>query len=303
MQRMRGNIMDEIKDSFKQGSMLTKLIYINLGVFIVVRFIGSFYSLFVAEGSGLTFKGDILPYLMLPSNIETLLFRFWTPITYMFLHFAFLHILFNLLTLFWFGRIFLQYLNPKQMLSTYLLGGLMGALFFVISYNLFPGLATNGIVMGASASVMAIVIAIAVYAPNQEIHLVFLGRVKLKVLAIVFVVLDLIMIDSNNAGGHIAHLGGAFYGALFAMQLRKGRDAGRGFERIMDAFSTLFKRRSKLKVTYKNKAKVMTDMEYNQSKAASQKEVDKILDKIAKSGYDSLSKSEKEILFKMSNKN
>ena len=299
-------IMDEIRESFRQGSTLTKLIYVNLGVFLVVKLVFVFYFLLFPGGEGYgnkeaMFHHDFLSYLMVPSNLETLIFRPWTLFTYMFLHFGFLHILFNMLVLFWFGRIFLQYLNQKQLLTTYFLGGLVGAGLFIAAYNLFPGL-TEGRALGASAAVMAVVIAVSFYVPDYEVHLFFLGRVKIKYIALVYVVLDVLQIASENAGGHIAHLGGALYGYLFALQIKRGKDTGKGFSAVMDSVVSMFSRKPKLKVTYKSKARSMTDHDYNQSKAQSQKEIDKILDKIAKTGYDSLTKKEKEILFKMSNK-
>ena len=303
----QNSIRDEIKETFKSGSMLTKLIYINLGFFLVVKLAFVVFFLFSAQPEFMTkasvFEKDYLVYLKLHTVPELILYRPWTPFTYMFLHFTFIHILFNLLVLFWFGRIFLKYLNNKQLLTTYLLGGLMGGLIYVISYNVFPGL-RQGVVLGASGSVMAIVIAISFYNPNYEIYIPIIRQVKLKQVAVFYLVLDVLMIASDNAGGHITHLGGALYGYLFAVQLKRGKDLGKGFSRFMDSFFTAFKPKPKLKVSYKSDAKTMDDRSYNKNKAETQKEVDKILDKIAKSGYDSLTKKEKEILFKMGdNKN
>lgn len=302
---MNNRIIDEIKESFRKGSSLTKLIYINLAVFLAVKVLYVIYFLAV-PATGYTSKEgqfylDVLGYLMVPSDLNTLLYRPWTPFTYMFLHFGFIHILFNLLILFWFGRIFLQYLNQKQLLTTYLLGGLSGAALFIGAYNLFPGLAV-GQALGASAAVMAIVIAIAFYVPDYTIHLFFIGEVKIKYVALVYVVLDVIQIAGDNSGGHIAHLGGALYGYLFAIQMKRGKDVGRKASSFFDGVAALFSRKPKMKVAYKSQARKMSDHEYNQNKAASQKDMDKILDKIAKSGYESLSKKEKEILFKMSDK-
>ncbi len=300
----QNSIRDEIRETFKSGSMLTKLIYINLGVFILVKLAFVLFFLFTAQHELMSkssiFQNNYLYYLELPTKPIDILHRPWTPITYMFLHFGFLHIIFNLLVLFWFGRIFLKYLNNKQLLTTYILGGLMGGLVYVISYNVFPGLG-QGLVLGASGSIMAIVIAISFYHPDFEIYIPIIGQTKLKHVAIFYIVLDVLMIASDNAGGHITHLGGALYGYLFAMQLKRGKDLGKGFSNIMDSVATLFKPKPKLKVSYKSNAKVMDDFEYNKSKAETQKVVDQILDKIAKSGYDSLTKKEKEILFKMGN--
>ncbi len=304
------SISEEIKNSFKHGTAVAKLIYINLGVFILVKLIYVFYFLFSPslgdiQGKSLYFQQNILTYLMLPASLSKLLFRPWTLVSYMFLHFEFLHILMNLLWLFWFGRIFLHYLTEKQLFTTYILGGLAGAFLFILAYNVFPGLVQHvpyAQALGASASITAIVISISFYAPNYTVYIPFIGPVKIKYIAIFFLVLDLLQIASSNAGGHIAHLGGAIYGYLFAMQLKRGRDLGKGFSRIADSLAVLFRQQPKMKVSYKKQAKYMDDMDYNRSKAEYQKEIDRILDKIAKSGYESLTKSEKETLFKMSNR-
>lgn len=303
-------IADEIKASFKNGTAVVKLIYINLAVFVIIKLFFVFFFLFTPALNGITGKGaffqdNYLTYLMLQANLEKLIYRPWTVITYMFLHFDFIHILFNMLWLFWFGRIFLKYLTPKQLITTYLLGGIAGAFLFVLSYNIFPGLvqyAPNAQALGASASVTAVVISISFYAPNYTVYLPFIGPVKIKWIAVIFIILDILSVASTNAGGHIAHLGGAVYGYLFSVQMKRGKDIGKSFGNIVDSLTTLFKRKSRMKVSYKSQASSMDDMEYNKSKAEKQKEIDRILDKIARSGYDSLTKKEKETLFKMSNR-
>ncbi len=306
-------ILDEIKDSFKKGSILTKLIYINLVVFVTVNIAYVFFTLLSSgDLSGISsrdyFMQKWLSYLMVPASLHNLILKPWTLITYMFLHFNFLHILFNLLWLYMFGRIFLQYLTEKQLLSTYILGGLSGALLFILSYNVFPGLTSmvdKSEMLGASAGVMAVAMTISFYAPNYMVYLIFLGPVKLKYIALFFIVTDILQVASYNAGGHIAHLGGVIYAYLFVIQLRRGKDLGQGFNRLVDNVATLFsKRKRRMKVSYKNKSvQDMTDLEYNRQKVDKQEEIDRILDKIAKSGYDSLTKKEKETLFKMGGRN
>ncbi|WP_227005959.1 rhomboid family intramembrane serine protease [Marinifilum sp. N1E240] len=293
------NIWEGIKNSFKEGSHLTKLIYINLAVFLLVKILGVFTFFFQYSPAQIPF---VVYWLSVPAETGALLGRPWTIFTYMFLHQDFLHILFNMLWLFWFGRIFLSYLDQKKLLSIYILGGLTGAASYIFAYNLFPvfqDVRFGSYALGASASVMAIVIATVVYAPNHIIHLMFLGPVKIKHIAIFFLITDIISIPNGNAGGHIAHLGGAFYGWLFISQLRKGKDISSAFNSLAESFFKLFKRK-KMKVSYKNTQK-MTDEEYNKSKKVNQEELNRILEKIAKSGYDSLTKEEKEILFKSSN--
>ena len=296
------NISDEIRKMFKQGSTLTKLILINLGVFLFLKLLSVFFFLFQNTE---TFD-TLIRFLALPADLDILASRPWTVLSYMFLHEGFLHILFNMLWLFWFGKIFLEYLDQKKLLSVYLLGGLVGGALFILSYNIFPAFQQTlygSIALGASAAVMAIVMTISFYAPDYKINMMFIGPLKLKYLALAVIVIDILSIQGDNAGGHIAHLGGALFGFVYASQIRKGKDISRGFNRIMDWVFSLFKRRSKLKVEYKRPAgKPENDIEFKQRKAGEQKEIDHILEKISKSGYDALSKKEKEILFRSSKK-
>jgi hypothetical protein len=220
----------------------------------------------------------------------------------MFLHQDFLHILFNLLWFFWFGKIFLEYLKGKQLLGVYLLGGLFGGALYILSYNIFPAFRDTvpvSYALGASAAVLAVVVAIAVYVPNYTVYLLFLGPVKIKYIALVSILLDVVNFDQGNYGGHIAHIGGAFFGYLYSTQLKRGTDLSKGFNKMVDAISSVFKRKKKLKVTYRRGE---TDLEYNARKKANQQEIDIILEKIAQSGYESLTAREKEILFSQSRK-
>jgi membrane associated rhomboid family serine protease len=296
------SIFEEIKNSFKRGGVLIQLIYINLAVFLVIKLL--FVILFLGNVQDL--NQVIINILAVPASVHELIFKPWTLITYMFLHLGFLHILFNLLWLYWFGQIFLRYLTPRQLLTNYLLGGLAGAFLYILVFNLLPVFQPSVPVsqaLGASAAVMAIAIAISVYAPEYTIHLMFIGPVKLKWLAVVFIVTDILQVASSNAGGHIAHLGGALFGYLYISQYRKGKDFTKGFNRTMDSLASAFSSRKKMRVSYrKSSATKEDDWEFNKKKVNEQEEIDKILDKIAKSGYESLSKQEKEILFKAGNK-
>ena len=303
-------VWEEIKQSFKSGSAVTKLIYVNIAVFITVRLIHAIGVLFLQFNDT-----EILSWLAVPAYLSDLFAKPWTIISYMFLHFDFLHILFNMLVLYWFGTIFTSYLNEKKLITTYILGGIAGALLYIFAFNtipLFQPVLKNSIALGASASVMAIVIAISFYIPNHSIRLMFIGEVKLKYIALVYLGIDILSIVGENAGGHIAHLGGALYGIIFITQYKKSKDIDLWMQKLLDWIVGLFKPRSKMKVNYNkgskknpgfNRTQHETDMEYNARKASEQEEINTILDKIAKSGYDSLSKAEKEKLFKMSNKN
>lgn len=291
-------ILDEIKYSFKQGGALTRLIYINLGVFVVIRLLLALFSL--------TYPSYFVidRWLSVPADPKALLFQPWSIITYMFLHVEFLHILFNMLYLYWFGKIFLQYFNPRQLLGVYFMGGISGALLYIVSYNTLPvlyQLAPNSVMMGASASVMAIIFAVSKYAPSYKVHLMFLGPVKLMHIALVLFVIDLISIPNmSNTGGHLAHIGGALFGVFYTSRIVKGKDLTMRFNRMMDKIVSFFSSKSKMKVTYSKTKRPMSDMEYNAQKKKRQGNIDRILDKIKKSGYDSLSKQEKEDLFNAS---
>ncbi len=301
------NLIDEIKLSLRQGNILTRLIFINVAIFVLLGLMFVILRLFtpgVTLGAlQVQFNDNVMKYLMVPSVPGELLKRPWTVITYMFTHFNFLHILFNMLVLFWFGRIFLQYLTARQMVSTYILGGIAGALLYILFINGFPGLREHlgSSMLGASASIMAIVIAISFYVPDYTLYMLFIGPVRLKYIALAFIIMDVLMMASYNAGGHIAHLGGAIYGYTFITMFRKGRDIGDWLNNLLDKAVTLFKPRPRLNVTYRKAARRVSDEEFNRSKVEQQKEIDRILDKIAQGGYESLTKKEKETLFKMSN--
>jgi membrane associated rhomboid family serine protease len=291
-------IWDDIKKTFRNGSNLTKLIYINIAVFILITIVSIIG--FLLNNPGISEKSINL--FSIPSSFKALLVRPWTLITYMFVHKDIWHILFNMLWLYWFGRIFLEYLDQRKLVAVYLLGGISGAIVYFVSFNIFPaftGIVAESVAIGASASVMAIVIAIAAYVPDYTVQLFLFGRIKIKYMALAIFVLTSIMDFSVNSGGKLAHIGGAIFGYFFTINLRKGRDIGTWLNKIIDLFVTTFKPRKNLKVTYKRPA---NDYEYNKVKSDHQVQINRILDKISKGGYDSLSKDEKELLFNESQK-
>jgi membrane associated rhomboid family serine protease len=290
------NLLDEIKESFKEGSSLTRLIYINLGVFLLVRIT---FTIFYLSGNGVTFEEWVRNSFALPSNFGMLASRPWTLLTYMFLHFDFLHILVNLLWLYWMGQIFLGYFDQGKLITIYLLGGITGGLFYVAGFNSFPvfsKIVVDSRLLGASASVIAIVTALAMYAPNHTLHLMFIGPVKMKYIAIFSILMSIIGISPTNAGGNLAHLGGAFWGTIYILQLRRGIDPGKGINRLLSGIKNVFTAKPKVKISYR---KPVDDLEYNRQKNQEKTHINEILEKISKSGYDSLSKEEKEILFRM----
>jgi membrane associated rhomboid family serine protease len=275
---------------FKSGSKLYLLIGINVIVFLVFGVLTVFEKLILRTENVTTYTYD---YLALPAYLPKLLVRFYTPVTYMFMHADFWHLLFNMLWLFWMGQIFEEFLGNKRILGLYLLGGLTGAVIFIAGYNLFPlfsqsnALLTTNLV-GSSACVMAVTAGAATIAPDYTIMLFGIVPVKIKWIAIIYAVLGLLGMVGSNAGGEMAHLGGALFGFVYVRQLKNGRD-------MVGAIAALFKAKPKLKVASTNRDKVSND-------TPRQDEIDRILDKISTDGYDNLSKQEKETLFRASNK-
>ena len=271
------------------GSRINLLIGINVVLFLAEYIPGVVENLVFKSDNIHTFT---LTYLRLPSYLPKLLHHFWTPLTYMFLHAGFLHILFNMLWLYWMGQIFEEYLGNKRTIGLYLLGGLAGGFMFVLFYNIFPFFAPyveGTTTVGASAAVMAIVVGTATLVPDYTIYMMLIGPVKIKWVALVIVIVDFLGIVGLNAGGEISHLGGALFGFVYVKQLQRGND-------WVGFFTNFFKPRAKLKVASKNNSKTG-------GSTPRQEEIDRILDKISQSGYDSLNKQEKEILFRASKDN
>lgn len=293
------DIIDTLKNKYKTGTVITRLIFINALVFITLKIIGVVFTLFNMHAI------DLIAFLGVPSQVDMLLSRFWTPITYMFVHEGFLHLLFNMLWLYWFGQIFLQYFTGRSLGSLYVLGGLAGAFLYVIAFNTIPFYVDmgSGWMIGASAAVMAIVMGAAFYRPDVQLHLLFIGPVKIVYIAIFAFVLDFLSLGNpTNPGGHVAHIGGALLGYLFAVQYKKGKDITHWMSRLIDGLVGLGKprtKKSKLKVEYTRNE---TDWEYNQRKHTEQEAIDVILDKLKQSGYSSLSSEEKKRLFDASKK-
>ena len=300
------NISDEIKRFFRGGSTLSILILINIGIWCLTKVV--YVIFFLYNHPDITLADNwILHYFALPANTVDLALRPWTLVSYMFLHIDFWHILFNMLWLFWFGKIFMEYLSSNQLLITYLAGGVVGGLLYIIAFNIFPvfhATIESSVALGASASVMAIVTAISFFVPNYSIQMLFLGRIKILYLAILLFVFDFIAIPGGNAGGHIAHIGGAFFGYFYSLYLRKTSytySTG-AFTSLMKKISNLF--RPKPGVSYRSpySARPKTDEYFNVEKNLNQKKVDIILEKISRGGYDSLTKEEKDFLFRSSDK-
>ena len=296
-----GSFISDLKNNFQRGTISLQLIYINVGVFVVTTLVSVVLMLFN--------WGDMswMNFLQLPAYLPKFLVQPWTLFTYMFLHAGALHLLFNMLWLYWFGQLFLAFFSARHFRGLYLLGGLCGGLLYMLAYNVFPYFGPyiyGSYLLGASASVLAIVVATAVREPEYRVNFMFIGAVRLKYVALFMVVTDLLFVTSGNGGGHIAHLGGALAGWWFAKSLQKGYDITRWINQVFDWFSGGIKisrpaKKSKMKVNRGGKA---DDCDYNARKKQQSEEIDRILDKLKQSGYASLTTEEKKRLFDASKK-
>lgn len=288
-------IITDLKDKYRKGNICLQLIYINVAVFLLVTVCGVILQLFNLTPAGW------LSWLELPASFSRFVVQPWTLLTYMFMHSGLMHILFNMLWLYWFGTMFLQFFSAKHLRGVYLLGGICGGVLYMAAYNVFPYfqyMIEGSFLLGASASVLAIVAATAYREPNYPIRIFLFGTLRLKYLALAVIGMDLLFLTSSNAGGHISHLGGALAGLWFAASLNKGTDITAWINRLLDGISGIFGQRARkpqMKVHYGgNRQK---DYDYNARKKQQSDEIDRILDKLKKSGYESLTADEKKSLF------
>lgn len=284
-------LLEELKYTFnKNNNAVRKIIIVNVAVFLLTALVNVF--MFFAGIVGDTMN-PALQHFMLPAALGKLLMQPWSIVTYMFLHDGFFHILFNMLWLFWLGNLLHEYIGNQKVYEAYFGGGIVGGILFLICYNVFPvfeNAISGAYALGASAGVLSIVVATATLLPNYPIQLLLFGTVRLKYIALVTVMLDVVSIPQQNPGGHIAHLGGALFGYLYIKYLYHEKHL------LPQWLRNLFGKKSKVKIHYRT-----TYMKTETPYKPSQEEIDLILDKISKSGYDSLSKKEKEQLFKASN--
>lgn len=298
-------MFENLYKKYRDSDVVGKYIFVNVALYVLLLFIGVFSVLFNAG----SLSADVLSFVELPASLGELALRPWTVFTYMFIHAGLWHILWNMFALYFFGKIFLNFYSVRHFVGIYILGGLFGALFFVLAYNLFPYFGPYlpfSRLVGASAAVLAIVVAAAVRSPQYRINLMFVGSVKLSTFALVVVAMSFLMLSGENAGGNFAHLGGAFAGWLVADLLNKGKDLTQVVNGPIDWVSSLIvrlrtPRKKKTKFTYTRGGR-SADYEYNARKKADEAEVDRILEKVKKGGYASLSEEEKKRLFEASSK-
>lgn len=298
------SILDDLKTEYRIGGVVQRLIFWNVGLFVVPMILFSILRL-----SGIEFPewdwthrtAHGQDWFSLSSNPADLVWKPWSVVLYAFLHGGFLHLLFNMLMLHFAGRVFLALFTQKQLFGLYVLSAVFAGLLYIVSYNMLPALAgTQTGMTGASAAIMAILFATAAYAPMYSVRLLLIGTVKLWHIAATLLVLDLIYVSVENTGGHIAHLGGALFGYLYIKLLQNGTDLSKGVSAFLDFFANLLKpkKATPFKKVHRNTAS-KPRAAAKPVKDLTQKQIDDILDKISKSGYDSLTKEEKEFLFKV----
>jgi len=299
------SIVQDIRTAFSRDNALIKLIMLNVLVFAFVVLIEA--VTYLSQAPVVLLK--VMRQLELSANPGMLLRHPWTVLSYAFTHQGFFHILFNMLNLYWFGQLLREYLGDRRLVSIYVLGALAGAAVFLLAYNLIPVLqpsaAAGQAVVGASAAATAIIVAAATLLPDYTFMLILIGPVKIKWIAAAVVLISLAGINSGNTGGEIAHLGGALLGFVFIKQLQAGRDLGRPVQAVGNWFSRLTSRQPAMRASSTRRAEPVTTAPASKGKKPAaeqhlQEEIDTILDKISRSGYESLSKEEKQKLFRAS---
>jgi membrane associated rhomboid family serine protease len=308
-------LLDDFKHAFRRyDNANVQLILINVIVFVVLQIVRVIFTL-----SGVKhWYAAISTQLMVPAQLTELMWKPWTVVTYFFFHEGLFHILFNMLFLYWFGLILIEFLGSKRMINTYVLGGLAGAFFYILVYNIVPyfkPLIANSVMLGASGAVYAVVVGTATLVPNYRLHLILIGPVKIVYIAAFYVLLSFLEITGSNPGGNLAHLGGALMGFIYIRQLQSGNDIGAFVSNFLGWCSKIMGRSgSSMRVSYKKNTYTKTTVSsgtsnYNEGKRGgktykepTQEEIDRILDKISESGYESLTKEEKQKLFSASQK-
>lgn len=280
--------LNRLQIKFKSFNVIEQIIVLNVGVFILSALFGAL-------------KGDVwlIRYLELPRDVFDLIYQPWSILTYGFVHYDFFHLLFNMLVLYYIARILFNLFQKRLILNIYLLGIIFGGMAYLLVYNLFDDsyLKSVGVLVGASAGVRALLIFLCVYLPDNEVRILSFN-IKLLYIALVMIGFDFLGLVGANQGGNIAHLGGALLGYLYAVQFKNGKDLGSGFDKFVSGIVSVFKTKSPLKTVHKRASKSSVTKSSEFSELNKQKQIDLILDKISKSGYESLTKEEKEFLFR-----
>ncbi len=297
-------IIEDIKTKIKSGNPVTRLILINVTVYLFISLLRIINFVSNESDLVLSFTHSAISFFSFSISFSGFLHAPWTIITYSFSHIDFMHLLFNMLTLYWFGEILLRYTSSKKIIPLYIFGAIAGGLFSMISIESLPALLVfKGLPMvGASASVTAIIVAAAILIPNYKLNLFLIGEVKLIYVAAFTIFISFLNVAAyTNVGGNLAHLGGALMGYIFISQYKKGKDLSKGINLFFDWLKKIFKTQSKSTMNVVHK-RSFSDEEYNYNKKMQEQKVDEILDKISKSGYESLTKSEREFLSNVNKK-
>ncbi|MCX6213532.1 rhomboid family intramembrane serine protease [Spirosoma sp.] len=305
-------LFDDFRSEFnKPNNTLVQLILVNVVIFLVL--LVTKVSLTMAENTGAYVF--ITNQLMVPGEIHAFLRKPWTLFTYFFSHEEIFHILYNMLFLYWFGRLIDEYLGNRRLMGLYIMGGLAGGLLYLAMYNLVPffqSQADGARMLGASAAAFSVAVGAATLLPNYTFHLLFFGPVRIKYIVFFFIILSVAQTAGSNAGGHLAHLGGALMGFVYVKLLQNGTDLGRPIYWLVDGWSNLLRPKPAVKVSYRQRSNASTQASSYVSAAGAssasastpdQDEVDMILDKISRSGYESLTREEKQKLFRASQRN
>lgn len=292
---------DNIRTKFKQGSIVEKLIYINVAVFLLQALLTVFSRLF-----GLN-AGFATLWLQLPADLSLLLRRPWTLLSYMFVHANLMHLFFNMLWLYFFGHFFLRWFQQRQFYIVYIGGGIAGGLLYLLGYNLLPYYATRidfSLLAGASAAILSLTLALAFYRPEEEVHLFMLGRFKLKWLAVAMIVIDLLSLTGDNGGGSLSHIGGALFGLVAGLYYRRFGmwQSDNSWKTVKENLKSGFKEKKSKQYHRPRQEQSNIDQAYRDQRKADSDRVDAILDKVKASGYDSLTAEEKHFLFQAGKK-
>ncbi|MBT1705100.1 rhomboid family intramembrane serine protease [Chryseosolibacter indicus] len=300
-------MFEEFKSAFNRyNNGHVQLIIINVVIFLAL---GVLFVVSKISGTPFLFE-TVYDQFTLPSPIQEFIKEPWTLITYSFAHYfdydrsdvGVFHILMNMLVFYWFGRLFIEYLGSDKLIAVYVLGGLAGGLLYLLLYNTIPFfIEQRSSLVGASAAVYAVVVAVATLIPNYTFYLLFLGPVRIKYIAGFYIVISFLGAVGTNAGGNIAHLGGALIGYVYMKQLQAGSNWGMWVTSTLYWIKNLFKAKPNVKVSYRKEREKYSKATVNADKNSfSQEEIDAILDKISAAGYESLTKEEKEKLFNAS---
>jgi membrane associated rhomboid family serine protease len=300
------NIVDDVKREFaKSENALVKIILVNVAVFLVLLLLKIILTL--SQSSNV--YAAVINTLQLPAATNELIYKPWTLITYFFTHDDIFHILFNMLFLYWFGKLVDEYLGAKRVIALYMLGGIAGGLIYIVLYNALPYFQAHlegSRMLGASAAAFSVAVGASTLLPNYTFNLIFLGPIRIKFIALFYIILSLAQTVGPNAGGNLAHLGGALVGYVFIKMLQSGTDLGKPLYAVMNGWSRLFRKRPSMQVTYRERQVYRSTSVYSSTSSSGtiempdQMEIDSILDKISKSGYESLTREEKQKLFKAS---